>query len=212
MVPEAPPDPQELQMLLECFVGDIAFDIGANVGGTARLLSRNFRQVIALEPAEESFEGLLLAAEECPEIVPLKLAASGVAGSLELAVHSDKINTGQLVTAAWPEWGSRTGMRTVQTTTVDLLVGRFGIPDLIKVDVEGHEGHVIQGAMTTIQDWLPGLYLEVHNSDLGAVLWATLSPYYPDLRKVEHPNYLADSWEIQNHYWLVAARAPRQTS
>jgi len=135
----------------------LLFDIGANRGEAVNsALQMGFDKVIALEPAprmylllEENFKG-----DE--RVVPLKLAVcdtqdeeiefyecgNGVYG------QGDGSSTTEL---SWLTDGvSRvTGMsyRTVQATTctVDWLAEQYGVPDLIKIDVEGGESRVIAG-------------------------------------------------------------------
>lgn len=203
---EAPPDPPEVEKLLDRFSGVMAFDIGANVGRTAVRLSAQFDRVIALEPAEESFEVLSRRMAQYPNVLCLPHAVSDDCKDVELVVASDKINTGQLVTSDWPEWGKILDRRRVPAVSIDALAESFDPPDLIKCDVEGHEVLVIRGGLTTIEKWHPALYLEVHNADLGAELRSLLDPHYPDLHEVWHPHYKPTDWGARNHYWLVASK------
>lgn len=204
LVDEAPPDPPEIDRILTRFSGAMAFDIGANVGRTAATLAKNFDRVIALEPADESFEVLSRRMAQFPNVLCLPHAVSDKCEDIELVVASDKITTGQLVTSDWPEWGKVIERRAVPAVTIDALAETFDPPDLIKCDVEGHEVLVISGGLLTIDKHHPALYLEVHNADLGAQLRRLLDPHYPDLHEVWHPHYKKTDWGLKNHYWLVA--------
>lgn len=55
----------------------------------------------------------------------------------------------------------------VPSVSVDSLAGRFGVPDIVMLDIEGYEGHALEGASRTLQSrcvW----YIEVHgNEQLG---------------------------------------------
>lgn len=51
---------------------------------------------------------------------------------------------------------------TVEAVTVDGLAERFGPPDVLYVDVEGYEQHVLQGAQRTLQSGSPDCFVEVH--------------------------------------------------
>jgi FkbM family methyltransferase len=64
-----------------------------------------------------------------------------------LTVAAQAIETRQLVTAdPVPEsWGEVVENRSVPCTTLDALTTRFGYPDLVKIDVEGHEDLVMNG-------------------------------------------------------------------
>jgi FkbM family methyltransferase len=50
-----------------------------------------------------------------------------------------------------------------RAVTIDNLVGEFGPPTHIKIDVEGYEGAVIRGAKRTLTGLAPLLFLELHN-------------------------------------------------
>jgi hypothetical protein len=53
----------------------------------------------------------------------------------------------------------------VPKTTGDLLCQRLNFaPDVIKIDVEGHEVKVLDGLAATIRDHRPLVFLEVHPS------------------------------------------------
>jgi FkbM family methyltransferase len=201
---EAPPDPPQVEELLTQFSGRMAFDIGANVGRTAAVLASRFDRVIALEPAQESFDVLSDRMASYPNVLCLPQAVSDKCDDIELVVASDKIDTGQLVTSDWPEWGKILERRRVSAVTIDALAETFDPPDLIKCDVEGHEVLVISGGLLTIDKYRPALYLEVHNADLGAQLRNLLDVHYSDLHEVWHPHYKSDEWGAKNHYWLVA--------
>ncbi len=52
----------------------------------------------------------------------------------------------------------------VNTITIDSIVSLFGsTPDLIKVDVEGAESKVLQGAIETTKKYKPDFFVEMHN-------------------------------------------------
>ena len=54
-------------------------------------------------------------------------------------------------------------IRKTQTATLDGILNNFGYPscDLIKIDVEGHELHVIQGGFETIERFEPAILIEI---------------------------------------------------
>lgn len=201
----ADPDPPDLAELLAAHSGRLVFDIGANTGLTAALLADRFAHVVALEPCAESFAQL--AALDAPNVTAQQLAVSARPGIVELAVQAHSIRTGQLTTPGiCGGWGELLELRRVPATTVDALAAQHGDPDLLKVDVEGHELAVVAGAMGTLQLARPALFVEVHGAVLGEGIVAQLSEWYPNLRRVEHPNYRPGEWGSDNHYWLVASR------
>ncbi len=57
-------------------------------------------------------------------------------------------------------WGVANEVMAVATVTADEERTRAGAPDLIKIDVEGHEESVIRGAHTTLKEDQPILIFE----------------------------------------------------
>jgi FkbM family methyltransferase len=206
----AEPDPPGLEAVFDLFHGELAFDIGANVGQSARSLAPRFAAVVSCEPADESFELLLGVAEEFQNVDPLNVAIGATdGGSMTLTVQKNHIARGQL-TAYRAEvedghaWGEVIGHREVPMTSIDFLAAKYGRPDFIKVDVEGSEVEVIKGGLETIEVAQPRLYIEVHNAPLGEALDGMLRPIYgDDLGVIRHPNYAEGTWGRENHYWLV---------
>jgi hypothetical protein len=62
---------------------------------------------------------------------------------------------------------SRVGERGVEVsqTTLDELAEQYGLPDLIKMDIEGAELDALQGASNVLLHG-PSLFIEVHSPDL----------------------------------------------
>ena len=54
----------------------------------------------------------------------------------------------------------------VRAITIDELTAEYGAPDVVFVDVEGYELHVLRGAWQTLETHRPDLFVEVH-ADAG---------------------------------------------
>jgi FkbM family methyltransferase len=52
----------------------------------------------------------------------------------------------------------------VPLVTVDGLAEEFGAPDLVFIDVEGYEGHVLRGARSTLANGSTSFVVEVHDT------------------------------------------------
>jgi len=74
-------------------------------------------------------------------------------------------------------------------------------PDFIKIDVEGFELDVINGALETIRRYKPGIFVEIHSSDIGSKIKNILSPLY-QIHHVNHPYYKEDNQIKKEHYFL----------
>lgn len=218
----APGDPEEIQQILFSFRGDLAFDIGGNWGVVAARLAENFTDVVSFEPADESYRILADTAARVPNLTAVQVAVTDHDGDVLLDVQEHSIRTGQLTTSqagAVPQslsdstWGRVIDRRTVPAAMLNTLADRYGIPDFIKVDVEGHEDAVIVGGLSPdgnglIQTHQPDLFIEIHSAELGELVDDLLRPMYgQQLHVVRHPHYPPRSWGHDNHYYLIAGPA-----
>jgi len=167
----------------EAIAGRQLVDVGANIGTTTvhALVSLRFGSAVSCEPHEESFR-LLMANVALNGLVdrvrPLRVAVSNGAGRAQLAVlkgrmgaswiavDRDKIRKAQAARAEPAE----IGVVDVETVTLDGLTDA-GLIDrerlgMVWIDVEGHEGHVLEGAGTLAERGVP-IVLEFHPRGLA---------------------------------------------
>lgn len=204
------PDPPGIDALLTRYEGDLAFDVGANVGQSAKVLAEKFEQVVSFEPCEESFERLAALADDYAGVTPIMAAVSSQEGVVVLTEQRDHLARGQLTStppdAYVPEaehgWGPVTGQREVPSVTLDGLVLGMGMPDLVKIDVEGHEVEVLNGAMSLILDERVSWFVECHSEELGAEVQRLLSVSPRQMGIHRHPHYAQGTVGWKNHYWV----------
>lgn len=187
--------------ILQSATGHLAFDIGANGGLVSTVLAANFEQVIAVEPATESFAQLVATAP--PNVRPLNVACSAVPGTITLRETALTSTMGELFTGESLPWGAHVGYRDVEAVTVDDLAATYGTPDFIKVDTEGHESEVMVGAMDTLATH-PRFVIEVHSQGNGAAVRHALNAVNLPYEMHHHNAYRTDSPWRQHHYWLVS--------
>jgi FkbM family methyltransferase len=146
---------REMRKLYRSFVeaGDVAFDIGAHAGNRTRGLAALGCRVIAVEPQPDFARLLRLLFGRSPRIEIVEAAIGAKAGKASLAI-SERSPTVTTVATEWrdarshePEFDGVRWNRSlvVETTTLDLLIARWGMPAFVKIDVEGAEPAVLAG-------------------------------------------------------------------
>lgn len=205
------PDPPEVrEQLWRDVGGGTAWDIGANCGQLVlRMLSR-FDRVLAFEPAAESFSIMARVFRDNPAVECYPLAVAAHSGFVMLAELPSQIETGQLVMPGlqgmeWePEDWSVVPQRKVEARSVDTLAATYGTPDFIKVDTEGHEADILEGAHVVLSQERPAWLIEFHSLENWEICTTSLSLYGYRVTTVRHPHYAVSDPMWRRHGWLRA--------
>jgi FkbM family methyltransferase len=145
-------EPDETRILLQLFgTSDVFVDVGANIGYYCCLALQRGKSVVAIEPQLQNLDCLFQNLtsngwQDHAEIFPVALSASP--GLLSLFGASGP--SASLV-PHWAGYSSRFKQIVPVNTLDNILAGRF--PDkhlVIKIDVEGAEFQVLEGAFATI--------------------------------------------------------------
>lgn len=128
-----------------CQPGDVAVDVGANIGEVSIVFSRRVGAggaVIAFEPHPRIYRYLLgnLALNRCANVTARNLALGAAPGSVRMS--DDKRDDMNRVLAS--------GAIEVKGSTLDLELPARPIA-FLKIDVEGHELSVLKGAGAVLQ-------------------------------------------------------------
>lgn len=131
----------------------LVFDIGAHVGDRTGSFLRLGASVVALEPQPRIFRALRLLYGRKQSAVLLPWAVGRDTGEIKLFLNTRNPTVATvapdfIAAASGAEgWQDQTwdDSVTVQVTTLDALIARYGVPDFIKIDVEGHEAEVLAG-------------------------------------------------------------------
>jgi FkbM family methyltransferase len=171
--------------------GDVVIDVGANIGTHTVFFSKKVAaegMVYAFEPQRITFEFLCanLALNGLLNVVPLQNGAGDQLGEIIVPVLNPSIAQNF---AALKIEGHAAG-DLVKVLPLDAL--ELKRCNLIKIDVEGMELKVLQGAEKTIRDHRPLLFVENNNRegapelvqtlfDMGYKCWWHIAAYYnPD--------------------------------
>lgn len=145
------------------------FDVGANVGFCSVLLAR----LVGAEGAVVSFEPLAnnarmihrnAKANAYDHITVHELALGKVDGHASFAL-SENPNWGKLASIGAP--AKMIGEESVRVARLDSLLRERTVPppDLIKIDVEGGEVDVLEGAEETLRSARPILLIDLHGTN-----------------------------------------------
>lgn len=169
--------------------GAVVYDVGANIGLYARFILKQFgaRCVVCFEPMTDN-RALLEAnirAGACQEQVQvMPWALCDKEGEEDLQVDDmmsgsavlDRV-TGGAAANGRKQYGMEGLTEKVSVARLDQLVAshRLPSPDVIKVDIEGAEGLMLEGARETLRKTQPDLLIELHGSAVAARVFRTLT-------------------------------------
>jgi FkbM family methyltransferase len=126
---------------------EVIFDVGANVGQTAKLLANVFPGAFihSFEPVAGTFEVLRENVRDLKRVTPHNLAIGATSGTCQMEINEQSEWNRVAQGDSRADGGSyeECEMKTVQDVCETL--GLSGV-DLLKIDAEGHEIHVLNGA------------------------------------------------------------------
>lgn len=162
-------DPNELSWLETFLTGGMVFvDVGANLGIYTLFASRQVGSggaVLALEPSSRDYNFLKANVESngMTNVRAFRLGASNVSGERDLLIAEDAYSGHNTFGSFAYEGVESRGIETVCIETLDELLRREGLKrvDVIKIDVEGHELAVLEGAQATLRTFHPSLLVEI---------------------------------------------------
>jgi FkbM family methyltransferase len=145
--------------------GAVVYDVGANVGIYALLASVKVGlsgRVYAFEPLERNLRYLRrhIRLNNLQNCTIIEEAVCSKEGKLPFSAASFESSMGRL---------SPDGEISVSSTTLDIAIyGENSLlpPTVIKIDVEGGELEVLEGAVRALTEFHPTIFLEIHGDQL----------------------------------------------
>jgi FkbM family methyltransferase len=141
------------------FTFQTAVDIGANVGLWAVPLSSHFETVVCFEPVPESAE-CLRKNTEGRNVIVHQLALSDRSGTDNINILEPFKASGAASFLPVTKGGKPLASRSISVEVRTLDGFRLSNVDLIKIDVQGWESHVLKGAVETLERCRPMLVYE----------------------------------------------------
>jgi len=146
--------------MAKLFFKRTCLDVGAHVGIASIHFSKHFEKVIAFEPVRPIYNCLRRNTRKINNIEIFNMAVSDKSELVYIEVGGT--NTGNSI----PHKEELIWARPVQATPLDAILDLTPKVDLIKVDVEGFEPYVLEGARQFIARDSPVIIVEVKG--LGA--------------------------------------------
>ena len=147
--------------------GSVCVDVGANLGYFSILMSRlvgEEGQIFAFEPMPDTYEILCknINLNHICNTKTVRAALSHESGSVRLFTGPSERLSKTASMVGYRLEGDRRATVVPSIRLDDYFVGLKRLPDLIKMDVEGAEASVLNGARNTIAQGRPILLVEIH--------------------------------------------------
>ena len=144
----------------------LIFDVGANIGVTTAIFAAAHaeRRVYCFEPSPRAFGHLSRTISEngLSNCTPMQVALGAAPGFVGFMDDPQSASASHLAVEGVTLGGSSIS---VEVATLDEMVSRLNLAhlDFIKIDVEGFEADVIEGAQQTIKRLRPSVFLEFNS-------------------------------------------------
>lgn len=159
----------------------VCYDIGGFKGFMSGIMALNgASQVYTFEPLKENYEKIqeLIKLNPSLHISVFEYAVGSIDGLINFDVSEDP-SMNKIENSLFHNETGVKEKRNVQIFKLDTLINKMGFkpPDVIKIDVEGAEYEVINGAHSSLKQFKPKLLIEVHGYNIGKMILPKLKKY-----------------------------------
>jgi FkbM family methyltransferase len=150
-------EPITIQWVENMLPGEKLFDVGANIGGYAIWAAQRGVDVTAFEPEAQNYaalcENIAVNGRTNIRAYPLAVAAHEGLDTLYLSQVQTGGSCHSIGQAVGPDLQERKGIpQGAIATRLDVMAAKVGVPDHIKIDVDGLEHRVIEGAGSLLEN------------------------------------------------------------
>jgi len=193
--------------------GDTVLDVGANWGLHTLYLARLVKstgKVIAFEPHPTVFNELVanVALNQFQQVEAFNFALAKTSGEVKFGLGSTS-KTSHIVNPLFPNVGTTI---CTKTYALDEWLKEHQITALrlMKIDVEGAESEVLQGAERTIRQFRPRLVVELHTPEQDLAVAKCLLDWNYNLQRIDGTviSNFSRSWPDPDGVWGTILATP----
>jgi FkbM family methyltransferase len=184
--------------------GDIVWDIGANMGIYTQVFLNGVSpqgKVVAFEPAPSCYLELQKKYKDNPLVELKNIAVGAKNDTLSMNIEENPLaSTHKIIDQS--NFISSDNLVEVQVRSLDSIIESELMPNIIKIDVEGYEGQIIDGMNNLLtQKQLRCIGIEVH---FGLLNERGESNRPQQIEKILKDNNFVVSWTDSSH--IIATR------